>query len=363
MDYSRFTVEDFVLDRKFRKWILSPDTETNMFWDAWLEKHPHKLKTLQEAKTIVIQLPKVDYGWNDEKEDTLWQSIYQDIHHHTGKKDTKVISLHASATLQNHAFQQENRKWHYHQIGKVAAAILLLLCAGLAYYFGIRSIQKASEEHPVTYINRETPLGKKEKFHLPDGTFVVLNAGSAVKYPVYFSDTLRLIEVTGEAFLEVAKDTLRPFKVKTGDLVTQALGTAFNVRNFGESVEIALVEGKVKVSRIVNNTTEANLTLLPGEKAVLNAHKNLVKAQFDPEKVTAWKEGVLLLESASEREIIHALEQWYGVNISVQGHALRPWQYSGTFDNKSLEYVLKSMGYTMGFTFWIEDTEVTIRYQ
>ena len=362
MDYSRFTVEDFVLDRKFRKWILSPDTETNIFWNAWLEKHPHKLKTLQEAKTIVLQLPKVDYGWNDEQEDTLWQSIHQDMHH-PGKKEIKVISLHASATLQNHALQKEHRKWHYHQTGKVAAAILLLLCAGLAYYVGLHSIQKASEVLPVTYINRETPFGKKEKFHLPDGTFLVLNAGSAVKYPTYFSDTLRLIEVTGEAFLEVAKDTLRPFKVKTGDLVTKALGTAFNVRNFDESVEIALVEGKVQVSRMVNSTTDSNITLLPGEKAVFNEKKNLVKEHFNPEKVTAWKEGILLLESANEQEIIHALEQWYGVNITVQGYAARPWQYSGTFNNKSLEYVLQSMGYTMDFTFHIEDGNITIRYQ
>lgn len=363
MDYSRFTVEDFVLDRKFRKWILSPDTETNMFWDEWLESNPHKLKTLQEAKAVVLQLPKVDYGWNDEKEDKLWQSIHQDIHHHPEKKDTKVISLHSSATLQHHASRQKNRKWHYYHTGKVAAAILLLLCAGLAYYAGFLSMQKTKEAGTVAYIHRETPFGKKEKFHLPDGTFMVLNAGSSVKYPAYFSDTLRQIEVTGEAFLEVASDTLRPFKVKTDDLVTKALGTAFNVRNFDESVEIALVEGKVQVSRIIDNTTDANIILLPGEKAIFNEHKNLVKTYFNPEKVTAWKEGILLLESASEQETIQALEQWYGVNISVQGQATRPWQYSGTFDNKSLEYVLKSMGYTMNFTFWIEDTEVTIRYQ
>jgi len=195
MDYSRFTVEDFVLDRKFRKWVLSPDTETNMFWKKGLEKHTKRLKTLKEAKAIVLQQPKADYGWNDENEDKLWLSIQQGMHQQP-EKETKVISLHATATLQNRTLHKAHRKWHYHQAGRVAAAVLLVLCAGLAYYFGLRSMQQAVELLPVTHINRETSLGKKERFHLPDGSFIVLNAGSAVKYLAYFSDTLRQIEIT-----------------------------------------------------------------------------------------------------------------------------------------------------------------------
>ncbi len=364
MDYSRFTVEDFVLDKKFRKWVLTPDTETNVFWDEWVEKHPHKLKTLQEAKIIVLKFPKVNYGWNHEKEDALWQTIKQDIHSATQKSDTKVISLHSSATLQHHSLQKNNRKWHYHQTGKVAAAILFVLSAGMAFYFGTQYFQKDSENRDVTFINREIPLGKKEQFHLPDGTFIVLNAGSAVKYPAYFSDTLRSIEISGEAFLEVAKDSLRPFRVKTGDLMTQALGTAFNVRHDGENeVEIALVEGKVLVSSIEKEGTSADIILLPGEKVVLDVQKKLEKSHFNPEKVIAWKDGILLLERANEHEVIYKLEQWFGVTITIEGEPKRSWQYSGTFDNKSLEYILKSMSYTMNFSFSIEDTDVTIRYE
>jgi ferric-dicitrate binding protein FerR (iron transport regulator) len=161
----------------------------------------------------------------------------------------------------------------------------------------------------------------------------------------------------------VAKDAQRPFRVKTGEVVTEALGTAFNVRNFGASVEIALVEGKVQVSRVIADITEAQLILLPGEKAYLKDNATLAKNYFNPEQVIAWKEGVIFLESAKEQEVFAALEQWYGVKISTEGKASRAWRYSGKFKNKSLEYILRSVGYTMDFTFRIEDQKVTIRYQ
>jgi transmembrane sensor len=363
MDYSRFTVEDFALDRKFRKWVLAPDAETNLFWSAWLERHPNKRKTLQEARTIVLNMPKVNYGWNQEMEDKLWGSIREDMYPSPKKTHTKVISLHAAATLRQPGFQRGHQRWSYYQIGRVAAVILLVVCAALSYYIGIQNIRKSAEKQFISYITKETPWGTKERFYLPDGTFVILNAGSTLRYPEYFSDNQRLIEIEGEAFLEVAKDAHRPFGVKSGEVVTEALGTAFNVRNFGASVEIALVEGKVQVSRVIADITEAQLILLPGEKAYMKGNATLAKGYFNAEQVIAWKEGVIFLESAKEQDVIEVLEQWYGIKIITEGKAARAWRYSGKFKNKSLEYILRSIGYTMDFTFRIEDQKVTIRYQ
>ena len=189
-----------------------------------------------------------------------------------------------------------------------------------------------------------------------------MNAGSTLYYPERFSSQERVVEVQGEAYLEVAKDHTRPFKVKTGVVVTEALGTIFHVRNDQEEVAIALLEGKVQVSIETTDQNKDKLILMPGEQAVLEHEKRLVKDLFDVEKVTAWTRNTILFENAEQQEVVHTLEQWYGVTISTQGQASKPWNFTGKFQDKSLEYVLQSVGYTMDFHFTIEKKDVRIIY-
>lgn len=78
MNYRRFTVEEFVLDKNFRNWVLNPDAESNLFWQQWLQHHPEKREVLQEARAIILKMPLINYGWDEEMEDALWQGIEKD---------------------------------------------------------------------------------------------------------------------------------------------------------------------------------------------------------------------------------------------------------------------------------------------
>src|SRR5690606_7283691 len=91
--------------------------------------------------------------------------------------------------------------------------------------------------------------GEKSKVILPDGTVIDLNYESILKYPKKFNDTIRQVELTGEAFFDVYHIDNYPFIVKTGVLETQVYGTSFNINSFDENqkLEVSLVTGKVKV--------------------------------------------------------------------------------------------------------------------
>ena len=124
----------------------------------------------------------------------------------------------------------------------MAAAVVLVFLGG---YFA--ATQTLAPEKEVTLLTAKGHVGE---FTLPDGTKVWLNGESRLKYNAEFSGRTRDVALTGEAFFEVRKDTLRPFRVSMNDLQVEVLGTSFDAMNyaFGSSEEIVLKTGSVKIS-------------------------------------------------------------------------------------------------------------------
>lgn len=178
----------------------------------------------------------------------------------------------------------------------------------------------------VLYNTMHTPRGRKYRITLPDGTLVWLNAASSIRYPTMFADHERKVEVTGEVYLEVAKQTdpangkRVPFLVSINNKATvEVLGTHFNIKAYEEesSINTTLLEGKVKVTG--KNNEEA--VLAPGQQAQITQQGNevirIVKAA-DVEQVIAWKNDLFNFEGASLEEAMHQLERWYDISVSYE---------------------------------------------
>src|SRR5690606_2960126 len=137
-----------------------------------------------------------------------------------------------------------------------------------------------------------TPAGVKSSVSLPDGSKVTLNSASSIKYDKHFSNGRREIELIGEAYFDVKKDSLHPFIVETNHIQTKALGTAFNVKAYkGDSILVALMSGVVEVS---NSVMQSKEMLMPGEGinvAVDYAHWE--KEKFDVQEALAWMNKTL----------------------------------------------------------------------
>lgn len=194
-------------------------------------------------------------------------------------------------------------------------------------------------DYAVTYNTLSNPRGSKViDMRLSDGSHVWLNAGSAITYPVAFTGDSRRVELEGEGYFEVARDTKRKFVVTTGSVNTEVLGTHFNINAFkddDQNVKITLLEGAVKV-----NHGQATGLLEPGQQALVNDEIQ-IDANVDVAMVMAWKNGYFQFDKASLQSVMKQLSRWYDVEIVYEGYN-RPRTFAGEMERSlSLSGVLK----------------------
>ncbi len=166
---------------------------------------------------------------------------------------------------------------------------------------------------PVNTSNHEllNPRGSKQLIlFLSDGTKVVLNAGSRIRYPNYFTGTTRSVELEGEAYFEVAKDKQRPFLVQAKNASIEVLGTHFNVDTHEQQdkVEVTLLEGSVKISKEGSNDI-----LLPGQKAIVSKAIDIMKA--DTAQAIAWTNDLFNFKGMELKEILTQVSEWYDIAV------------------------------------------------
>lgn len=206
------------------------------------------------------------------------------------------------------------------------------------------------------YNTLTTPRGGQYTVVLSDGTLVYMNSGSTLKYPVSFSNKERVVELSGEAYFEVSKNKLKPFKVMTNQQVVEVLGTHFNVNSFAEdnSVKTVLEEGAVRVY----SKTGAKL-LKPGQQSIVK--KDAIEvAEADVEEALAWKNGYFRFNDESIRSVMAKLTRWYNIEV-VFGDQIPDVGFYGTISRaKNISEVLKMLEYTKGVHFKIEGRRITV---
>ncbi|MGN6434947.1 MAG: FecR family protein [Agriterribacter sp.] len=164
-----------------------------------------------------------------------------------------------------------------------------------------------------------TPRGGQYQVTLSDGTRVWLNAASSLRFPVAFTGSERKVEITGEAYFEVAHDKQRPFRVESHGSVVEVLGTHFNINAYADetAVKTTLLQGKVKVT---STATAETKTLLPGQQSALDKQGNITMRQHaDTEETTAWMHGHFQFKSADLKMVLRQVARWYDVEIVYNG--------------------------------------------
>ena len=223
---------------------------------------------------------------------------------------------------------------------RIAAAFLVLVAAWFVWDLATdTSIPKSGDIHESNEKMSVTGRGENTGIVLPDGSRVLLNADSRLTWNRDFTDSLREIHLTGEAFFDVVRDTLRPFVVHTGDMDVKVLGTTFNVRAYPDEKPITtLVSGSVEVAAKANKTVR----LQPLQTAVLN----LDNEQFEIEEISEaeaapWREGKLTFRDTPLGAVVRDIERKYDVECEVESAELNDFLFTGTFDNLTIDEVLR----------------------
>jgi transmembrane sensor len=254
--------------------------------------------------------------------------------------------------------------WRMKRLRQTAIPILLILIASIFLLPKYLEKSEPMEVREVVYLKKSTERGQKLNIQLSDGSRVTLNSASSIVFEENFNDSIRLVELEGEAFFDVTNDNSRPFTVVSGDIQTIALGTSFNIEYRPENREnkVSLVNGKVSVGFF--DSLDEPLVLESGEMADLDFEQHvLAQKKFDLEQVTAWRSGIIFFRDAALGEVIHTLENWYGVNISLIGRPKEGWKFSARFENESLRNVMEALQYAQGLNYTLKDKKVTIEFQ
>jgi transmembrane sensor len=240
---------------------------------------------------------------------------------------------------------------NYRMIWQLAACIALLLGGATFYY--LNTDWKNSQHSTFAYREIKTPKGQKLSVTLPDGTIVWLNSESVLRFPENFKGQLRELKFSGEAYFSVAKDASKPFIISTEKTKIQVLGTKFNLRAMGTETATTVVveEGKIHFS---GTSEQQQLILTANKRGVFETKGAIPSMQTDEVyalKYMAWKNGELLMDNLTIKEVAEMLERWYNVKIKINRLELGGERYTGSFKNPSLQKVLESMGFAVKFSY------------
>lgn len=214
---------------------------------------------------------------------------------------------------------------------RIAAILFLPLLS--AYLLQVK------DKAEPTMMEVRTSPGMTTAFVLPDGTNVSLNSSSVIRYPNFFANDRREVELLGEAFFDVTKDPDKRFIVKTSrNERVEVLGTSFNMEAFpcDSILSTTLLEGKVKFY-----CGTGSVEMHPGEKIVYNTNTSKGKlVRTDGKVETAWRDGKIIFDNTPFDEVLRMISKRFNVEFVVKNDKYRKDSFTGTFSAQRLEQIL-----------------------
>lgn len=168
----------------------------------------------------------------------------------------------------------------------------------------------------ISYNTIETPAGGQYQINLPDGSKVWLNSASSLRYPVRFIGKERRVEISGEAYFEVAHNSRMPFKVANSSQTVEVLGTHFNIMAYPDetSTKTTLIQGSVKIIK-----ENKSIIISPGQQTRVK-NGNIDVVNVDVNEATAWKDGYFMFKSEDIQSIMRQISRWYNLEVDYQGN-------------------------------------------
>jgi len=265
------------------------------------------------------------------------------------------------------AFKFRTNKFWFGFASAISVAIVILLIglfSGIFVTENIISDNKIATNN-LTMVNQRymyTDKGVKGKVILPDGSIVWLNSDTKLTYPDLFSVNKREVEISGEAFFDVVKDSIRPMFVKTGKGFTiKVLGTKFNVKSYENDQEskAILYSGSIElITQSGNNEKEVILDLKPNECATIAFDGTTRISQVDKSTDIAWLRGEIIFEDTPMREVLKVIERWYGKKFDVRDSSFYNYKLNASFKSESLVQILDIINLCTSVKYKIVDDRV-----
>jgi len=230
----------------------------------------------------------------------------------------------------------------------IAATITLLLVGSWLYftYFQVNEIYIANTQN------------EPQTIELSEGSQVILNQESSVRFTIDKKEKRRSVELTGDAFFEVAKDENLPFVIQAADVEVEVLGTAFYVdaRAQEDAIQVIVESGRVAV-----RANEEEQVLTPNEQAIYTkSTQSFEKQNNEDDNFNALKTNTLAFENASLEIVVFALNRQYNANVRLGNEALKDCEIDATYKDKSLDAILTILSSTFGIEIVKSNEEIVL---
>lgn len=233
---------------------------------------------------------------------------------------------------------------------RVAAAILLIVAATFTInYF----VSKPGE-------TRFETLAETQRIDLPDGSVVNLNRNSSLSFDNDFNTKDRVVRLSGEAFFDVSPNSQKPFIISSGEAQVQVVGTTFNVSAYerDSQLRVTVETGVVELSA---STSGEKVVLRPGDEGTFAKSDGSLSMRANPDvNYRSWSTRHIEFNETSLQEVVRTLNKTYGSNIIISGAVSPNCVVTVTFDQQSLEAVLRVLETTLNLTYRINGDTIEI---
>ncbi len=291
--------------------------------DSEFAKDISQMKTIWEHDANLIEPTSADEMWKDfqrrlhYKENAARQALYQ---HARNRRASRRSFVYAFAVI-----------------------LLLIVPASLYFYSNV-----LTTEQTVQYSEIRVPNGQRHTLQLNDGTRIVLDSGSYLRYPETFADE-RVVHLKGEAYFEVAHNPRKPFIVNANQAHVQVLGTTFNIRAWESShtVKVAVKEGLVSL-RHADSSDAKTVFIKKNQFSILEENSPTDPQNTDINQHLSWMQNEILLDSASVSQVFEQLRRWYDYDFVVADSSILQQKVTVHILNTNVNDVLQIMGRLTG---------------
>lgn len=381
------STKQWLQNENFILWCLAPTQESEEWWDNYQKEHPEDQASLQEARKIMLSARLNPIQRLPEESERLWTRIETSMEHRDRRHRFFFFTRYAAACILLlgigsfwllHSFRMSGTDDNllvnvkadtlYQKVMLIRddAEAIQIEDNSVITYDGDITIQSDGKETEIikegeAQSGKENtllvPYGSHTSIVLADGSKVWINSGSKLRFPSSFAPEERRIKVEGEIYIEVAKDTSRPFYVETPQLTINVLGTKFNVSAYADDAlqSVVLVEGKV----IVKANFNEDFVLLPNQRFKLSGGISSID-DVNAYDYISWKDGVLQFRGETMKYIIQRLSRYYNVTITCTPEVAQKCTIGKLILFDDIEQVMKTFSLLYDVKYTIEAGSIKI---
>jgi transmembrane sensor len=289
-----------------------------------------------------------------------FESIYNELL-------SKIVQVEASGSERQMLHDRKKVRRLVIQSLSAAAVLCITFFLGTLLNRAPGTISAEQSIQLATYTQIKAPYGTRSEIRLNDGTEVMLNAGSSLKYSNDYNIHNRDLVLEGEAYFKVVKNVDLPLVVNAGNINIRATGTEFNIKAYSDEgiIETTLINGEVEISQKGNTDRDHVLVLKPNQKAIyaqqsdkltlekikeiepqvikpakIKTNDFLVSPKTDVEQATAWTKNKLIIRSENLESLCTKLQRKYNVTFVFLNEEIKKHRFSGVLLDETLQQVM-----------------------